>query len=87
MTVSFSFDDEPSVNSKDELSVATSGSQNLRRRSGADPALRGRRYAGLQLPFKDAILLAEIIDARTHMFLAHCSNLKTASARTPFRLI
>ena len=29
----FSFDDEPTVNSQDELAVATSGSQNLRRRS------------------------------------------------------
>ena len=28
-----SFDDEPTVNSQDELAVATSGSQNLRRRS------------------------------------------------------
>ena len=36
VTVGFSFDDEPRVNSKDELTVATSGSHNLRRRSGAD---------------------------------------------------
>ena len=50
MTVDFSLDDEPTVNSQDELTVTTSGSHNLRRRSGADPALRGRRYAGLQLP-------------------------------------
>ena len=32
-TVGFSFDDEPTVNSQDELAVATSGSHNLRRRS------------------------------------------------------
>src|SRR5208337_1688886 len=31
VTVGFSFDDEPTVNSKDELTVATSGSHNLRR--------------------------------------------------------
>ena len=47
VTVGFSFDDEPPVNSQDELAAATSGSHNLRRRSGADPALRGRRYVGL----------------------------------------
>ena len=33
VTVGFSFDDEPMVNSQDELAVATSGSLNLRRRS------------------------------------------------------
>jgi hypothetical protein len=33
VTVGFSFDDEPTVNSKDELTVATFGPQNLRRRS------------------------------------------------------
>jgi hypothetical protein len=33
VTVGFSFDDEPTVNSQDELAVATSGPQNLRRRS------------------------------------------------------
>ena len=33
VTVGFSFDDEPTVNSQDELAVATSGSHNLRRRS------------------------------------------------------
>jgi hypothetical protein len=32
VTVGFSFDDEPTVNSQDELTVATSGSHNLRRR-------------------------------------------------------
>ena len=32
-TVGFSFDDESTVNSKDGLTVTTSGSQNLRRRS------------------------------------------------------
>jgi hypothetical protein len=32
-TVAFHFDDEPTVNSQDELAVATSGSHNLRRRS------------------------------------------------------
>jgi hypothetical protein len=32
VTVGFSFDDEPTGNSKDELPVATSGSHNLRRR-------------------------------------------------------
>jgi hypothetical protein len=31
--VGFSFNDEPTVNSQDELAVATSGSHNLRRRS------------------------------------------------------
>jgi hypothetical protein len=36
VTVSFSFDDEPTVNSKNELTVATSGSQNLRRRSNCN---------------------------------------------------
>ena len=29
----FTFDDEPTVNSQDELTVATFGSHNLRRRS------------------------------------------------------
>ena len=33
VTVGFSFDDEPGVNSKNELTVATSGSQDLTRRS------------------------------------------------------
>ena len=33
MTLGFSFDDEPTVNSKNELTVATSGSHNPRRRS------------------------------------------------------
>jgi len=33
MTMGFSFDDEPTVHSQDELAVATSGSHNLRRRS------------------------------------------------------
>src|SRR5208282_2922745 len=33
VTVGFSFDDEPTVNSKNELTVATSGPQDLRRRS------------------------------------------------------
>jgi hypothetical protein len=33
VTVGFSFDDEPTVDSQDELAVATSGSHNLRRRS------------------------------------------------------
>jgi hypothetical protein len=33
VTVGFSFDDELTVNSQDELAVATSGSHNLRRRS------------------------------------------------------
>ena len=32
VTISFSFDDEPTANSQDELAVATSGSHNLRRR-------------------------------------------------------
>ena len=32
VTVGFPFDDEPTVNSQDELAVATSGSHNLRRR-------------------------------------------------------
>jgi hypothetical protein len=41
VTVDFSFDAEPTVNSKDELAVATSGSHNLGRRSGADPAGAG----------------------------------------------
>ena len=36
VTVGFSFDDEPTVNSKDELTVATSGSHNLRRRSNCN---------------------------------------------------
>ena len=36
VTVSFSFDDEPTVNSKDELSVATSRSSDLRRRSNCN---------------------------------------------------
>ena len=58
MAVGLSFDDEPTVNSKDELTVATSGSHNLRRRSGADPALPGRRNAGLQLPtFRNSITM------------------------------
>jgi len=33
VSVAFSFDDEPTVNSQGELAVATSGSHNLRRRS------------------------------------------------------
>ena len=33
VTVGFVFQDEPTVNSQDELTVATSGSHNLRRRS------------------------------------------------------
>jgi hypothetical protein len=33
MTVGFSFDDEPTVNSQDELALAASESHNLRRRS------------------------------------------------------
>ena len=33
VTVGFSFDREPTVNSQDELIVATSGLHNLRRRS------------------------------------------------------
>jgi len=33
VTVGFPFDDGPTVNSQDELAVATSGSHNLRRRS------------------------------------------------------
>ena len=33
VTVGFPFDDEPAVNSQDQLIVATSGSHNLRRRS------------------------------------------------------
>ena len=33
VTVGFYFDDEPTVNSQDELAVDTSGSHNLRRRS------------------------------------------------------
>ena len=33
VTVGFSFDDEPTVNSQGELAVAASGSHNLRRRS------------------------------------------------------
>ncbi len=33
VTMGFSFDDEPTVNSQDELAVATSGSHNLRHRS------------------------------------------------------
>ncbi len=32
-TVGFPFDDDPTVNSQGELTVATSGSHNLRRRS------------------------------------------------------
>jgi len=32
MTMGISFDDEPTVNSQDELAVATSGTQNLRHR-------------------------------------------------------
>jgi hypothetical protein len=32
-TAGFPFGDEPTVNSQDELAVATSGSRNLRRRS------------------------------------------------------
>ncbi|MGD1103459.1 MAG: hypothetical protein ABSA59_15520 [Terriglobia bacterium] len=36
VTVGFSFDDEPTVNSQDELAVATSGSHNLRRRSNCN---------------------------------------------------
>jgi hypothetical protein len=52
VTVDFRFDDEPTVNSKDELTVATSGSHDLRRRSGADPAGAGsalRRLAASHL--------------------------------------
>ena len=37
-TTGFSLNDEPTVKSQRELTVATSGSHNLRRRSGADPA-------------------------------------------------
>jgi hypothetical protein len=33
VTAGFSFYDEPTANSQDELAVATSGSHNLRRRS------------------------------------------------------
>jgi hypothetical protein len=33
VTMSFPFDDEPTVNSHDELNVATSGSHHFRRRS------------------------------------------------------
>ena len=33
VTVGFSFDDEPTVNSENGLTVATSGSSDLRRRS------------------------------------------------------
>jgi hypothetical protein len=36
MTVGFSFDDEATANSKDELTVAPSGSQDLRRRSSCN---------------------------------------------------
>jgi hypothetical protein len=36
VTVGFSFDDEPTVNSKDELPVAASGLQNLSRRSNCN---------------------------------------------------
>jgi len=36
VTVRFSFDDKPTVNSQDELAVATSGSHNLRRRSNGE---------------------------------------------------
>ena len=50
MTLGFSFHDELTVNSKIELTVAGPGSHVLMRRSGADPALRGRRYAVLQPP-------------------------------------
>ena len=42
VTVVFSFDDEPTVNSKDELTAATSGSRNLRRRSNCN--LRASRF-------------------------------------------
>jgi hypothetical protein len=33
VTVGFSFDDEPTITSQEELAMATSGSHNLRRRS------------------------------------------------------
>jgi hypothetical protein len=33
VAMGFSFDDEPTVNSQDEMAVATSGSHNLSRRS------------------------------------------------------
>jgi len=47
VTVGFSYADEPTVNSKNELAGATSGSHNLRRRSkGWMPS----RDAGLALP-------------------------------------
>jgi hypothetical protein len=36
VTMSFSFDDEPRVNSQDELAVATSGSVNLKCRSNCN---------------------------------------------------
>ncbi|MGA9055288.1 MAG: hypothetical protein WB763_02130, partial [Terriglobia bacterium] len=36
VTVGVFFDDEPTVNSKHELTVATSGSQNLSRRSNCN---------------------------------------------------
>jgi len=36
VTVGFSFDAEPTVNSQDELAVETSGSHNLRRRSNCN---------------------------------------------------
>ncbi len=36
VTAGFSLDDEPRVSSKNELTVATFGSHNLRHRSGAD---------------------------------------------------
>jgi len=45
----FSFDDEPTVNYQDELTVATSGSHNLSRRSNGSMQLRDVGV-GLALP-------------------------------------
>ena len=46
-TTGFSFADEPPVNSKDELSAATSGSHNLRRRSNCNPCACSSHLAQL----------------------------------------
>jgi hypothetical protein len=62
VTVGFSLDDEPTVNSKDELTVATSGSQDPRRRSmlhllgrAAQPASRWKSRKAVERALRHII--------------------------------
>ena len=64
--MSSSFDDGPTVNCQGELTKATSGSHNLRRRSGADPAGAGsalRRLAASHLAQLDDDVGAGLVPA------------------------